>query len=411
MRRFAELDNLYSERSFAAAADAMRPRAARDWCLALTGSNSLGCFRRLTFWVEPVALPLGLPSRYEQAPRSNWPWLYAVADAVRQRRHLVVEAGTGVGKSFAYLVPVILAATNELNGFVPTGRTAVNSAEELSEDADDSSDRKRAMPRVVISTHTITLQEQLIQKDLPLLQSIMPQEFTAVLVKGRHNYLSLRRLGSGGRAAPPTCSRRPRNSTQCRAACSAGRSGPGMEASAIWNFARSPAFGIEVLEATTAIASAQLCPTFKTCFYYRARRRAQNAQVLVVNHALFFSDLALRREGASILPDYDIAIFDEAHTLEAVAGDHLGLGDRVRADRAYLLTRLYNDRTNREAAGSLSSGRRPARGDALPRPSRGILSLDRRLAWPAVGGQWPRATARDRRQHAQRRHWKNWPGW
>ena len=72
------------------------------------------------------------------------------------------------------------------------------------------------------------------------------------------------------------------------------------------------------------------CPTYNDCFYYRARRRAENAQLLIVNHALFFSDLALRRQGASILPDYDVVIFDEAHTLEAVAGDHLGLSRQLR---------------------------------------------------------------------------------
>src|SRR5437899_8491170 len=86
----------------------------------------------------------------------------AVAQAIRQRRHLMVEAGTGVGKSFAYLVPAIQAAL---------------AGEEC---------------RVVVSTHTISLQEQLIHKDIPFLQSVMP-EFRAVLVKGRSNYISLRR--------------------------------------------------------------------------------------------------------------------------------------------------------------------------------------------------------------------------
>ena len=88
----------------------------------------------------------------------------AVADAIANKQHLMVEAGTGVGKSFAYLVPAILAATS----------------------AKDQ--------RVVISTHTISLQEQLIRKDIPFLQSVMPQQFSAILVKGRSNYLSLRRL-------------------------------------------------------------------------------------------------------------------------------------------------------------------------------------------------------------------------
>ena len=90
----------------------------------------------------------------------------AVADAIENRHHLVVEAGTGVGKSFAYLVPAIVA----------TGEKPENDEEEES-----------ARRRVVISTHTISLQEQLLAKDLPLLRSVMPTEFTAVLVKGRRN--------------------------------------------------------------------------------------------------------------------------------------------------------------------------------------------------------------------------------
>src|SRR6516164_2911021 len=88
----------------------------------------------------------------------------AVAEAIAERWHLMVEAGTGVGKSFAYLVPAILAA----------------------------SANKEC--RVVISTHTISLQEQLVHKDIPFLKNVMPQEFSATLVKGRSNYLSLRRL-------------------------------------------------------------------------------------------------------------------------------------------------------------------------------------------------------------------------
>src|SRR3954471_8653006 len=100
----------------------------------------------------------GFESRPQQLAMAE-----AVADAIAQRRHLMVEAGTGVGKSFAYLVPAVLAAL-----------------------ADKEC-------KVVVSTHTITLQEQLIRKDLPFLQSVLP-EFRAVLVKGRSNYLSLRRL-------------------------------------------------------------------------------------------------------------------------------------------------------------------------------------------------------------------------
>ena len=88
------------------------------------------------------------------------------------------------------------------------------------------------------------------------------------------------------------------------------------------------------------------CPMYGKCFYYKARRRMQHAQVLVVNHALFFSDLALRRENVSILPKYDVVIFDEAHTIEAIAGDHLGLSIGS-GQIEYTLRKLYNDRTNR----------------------------------------------------------------
>ena len=207
------------------------------------------------------------------------------------------------------------------------------------------------MPRVVISTHTITLQEQLIQKDLPLLQSIMPQEFTAVLVKGRQQLSQLAPVGSGGRPAPPACSTTPEEFDQLRSLLGwSQRTGR-------WQPQRSGISPAAQRLGRSGQRPRQLpgrnCPTFKTCFYYRARRRAQNAQVLVVNHALFFSDLALRREGASILPDYDIVVFDEAHTLEAVAGDHLGLGDRVRADRVSAHPALQRPHESRPA-GSLS---------------------------------------------------------
>ena len=97
----------------------------------------------------------------------------AVHGALERGEHLIVEAGTGVGKSFAYLVPAILAAT----------------------DANDD------VRRVIVSTHTISLQEQLLGKDLPLLNSVIPREFSAVLAKGRGNYLSLRRMQHAAKRA------------------------------------------------------------------------------------------------------------------------------------------------------------------------------------------------------------------
>ena len=88
------------------------------------------------------------------------------------------------------------------------------------------------------------------------------------------------------------------------------------------------------------------CPDHADCFYFRARRRVQHAQILVVNHALFFSDLALRRRDVSLLPDYQAVVFDEAHTMEGVAGSHLGLS--ISSGQVqYVLNKLYNDRTNK----------------------------------------------------------------
>ena len=95
-----------------------------------------------------------------------------------------------------------------------------------------------------------------------------------------------------------------------------------------------------------AIAWGDVVAYYDKCFYQQSRRRTRNAKLLIVNHALFFSDLAVRASGASILPDYDYVVLDEAHTIEQVAGDHFGVSISSSQIR-YLLNRLYNHRTNR----------------------------------------------------------------
>jgi ATP-dependent DNA helicase DinG len=240
----------------------------------------------------------------------------AVAAAIAGRRHLVVEAGTGVGKSFAYLVPAILAAA--------------------------SAEQKPA-PRVVISTHTISLQEQLLLSDLPLLRSAMPLEFSAVLVKGRRNYVSLRRLQNAlGRAASLFSEEEEFDQLRQLDAWSRTTADgtlsdlPFRPLPSVWDEAASD----------HGNCMGRACPMYKKCFYYAARRRMSHAQILVVNHALFFTDLALRLQGVSLLPKHDIVILDEAHTIEAVAGDHLGL--RITSGQIdYTLRKLYNDRSNK----------------------------------------------------------------
>jgi ATP-dependent DNA helicase DinG len=244
----------------------------------------------------------------------------AVAEAIRDGHHLLAEAGTGVGKSFAYLVPAILAVT-----------------------ADQAEDDDDAVRRVVISTHTISLQEQLLHKDLPLLSSVIPREFTAVLAKGRHNYLSRRRLDVALTRAGSMFSS-DEELEQLRQVADWAKT---TEDGSLSDLSFRPAGNVwDEVASDSGNCLGRHCPTYKECFYFRARRRYTNAQILIVNHALFFSDLALRRAGVSILPKYDAVIFDEAHTLEAVAGEHLGLG--VTSGQVhYILNKLYNERTNK----------------------------------------------------------------
>ena len=275
---------------------------------------------------------------YEERPQ-QLAMAAAVAAAIGGRRHLIVEAGTGVGKSFAYLAPAILAATAE-----PVDEN---------DDADDrrdrnngqkkTADKNRPIRRVVVSTHTISLQEQLIQKDIPLLRSVIPNEFTAVLVKGRGNYLSRRRLKTAQERTVSLFSA-DEEMTQLRELASwAKQSTDGSLA----DLSFRPMGSVwDEIASDSGNCMGRSCPTYDACFYYQARRRASRAQILVVNHALFFSDLALRRSGASILPDYDVVVLDEAHTIESVAGDHLGLGISSGAID-YTLNKLYNDRTNK----------------------------------------------------------------
>jgi ATP-dependent DNA helicase DinG len=254
-------------------------------------------------------------SHYEERPQ-QLAMAEAVAAAIAERRHLIVEAGTGVGKSFAYLVPAILAATEP---------------------------DVQKPPRVVVSTHTISLQEQLIGKDLPLLNSVIPREFSAVLVKGRRNYISLRRLQaavarSGSLFEGDEAVDQLRNLRRWVDQTNDG-------SLADLDYKPLPQVWDEVAS-DHGNCMGRKCPTYNKCFYYADRRRVQHAQIMVVNHALFFSDLALRRNGVSILPDYDIVVLDEAHTIESVAADHLGVS-LTSGQVEYVLSRLYNDRTQK----------------------------------------------------------------
>lgn len=267
--------------------------------------------------VHEILGPKGLIARrlasYEHRPQ-QLQMAEAVAEAIADPHHLVVEAGTGVGKSFAYLVPAILAASGEAAG-----------------------------KKVVISTHTISLQEQLVQKDIPFLRAVTPQEFTAVLVKGRSNYISLRRLAAAGQRAASTFFADEEFDQLRQIARWAKQTDDG----SLSDLELRPLPPVwEEVRSEYGNCMGRDCPTYKQCFFYQARRRVHNAQILVVNHSLFFSDLALRRAGTSMLPDYDVVVFDEAHTLESVAAEHLGMR-LTDTQIEHLLNKLYNPRTNR----------------------------------------------------------------
>ena len=218
----------------------------------------------------------------------------AVERAFDERQRLFVEAGTGVGKSFAYLIPAI--------------RRVVERGE-----------------RVVIATNTISLQEQLIEKDIPLLNAVIPEEFTAVLVKGRGNYVSLRRLKLASEREGRLFSHDDDRSDLHRLEDWAYATEDGSLASLpqlprpdVWDHVQSDAHN----------CMGRRCPTFDKCFYQAARRRMEHGQVLVTNHALFFADLAMRsRAGASggVLPPYHHVVLDEAHEIEDVASEHFGV--------------------------------------------------------------------------------------
>jgi ATP-dependent DNA helicase DinG len=264
-----------------------------------------------------------------------------VALSLESSRHLVVEAGTGTGKSFAYLVPAILYATANQQSYHPnsdsTGSSKPDDDDELT--ADEQKPQRR---RVLISTHTISLQEQLISKDIPLLASVIPREFSAVLVKGRGNYVSLRRLDRAWAKSVQSFDDEHREELK-RIMDWSKQTGDGSLAS----ISRKPSPSVwDEVVSDTSNCLRNKCPKHKDCFYFRARRRASGAQLLIVNHALYFSDLALRQHGASILPDYDAVVFDECHTLEAVASDHLGLR-LTNGQVDFILDRIYNYRTNK----------------------------------------------------------------
>jgi ATP-dependent DNA helicase DinG len=257
--------------------------------------------------------------RYEARPQ-QFAMAQAVANAIENNRHLLVEAGTGVGKSFAYLLPAI-------EHVLATKR------------------------KVVIATHTIALQEQLIEKDIPALAKAVEGKFSAVLVKGRQNYIGLRRLMQTSRRQQAVLAGA--GELEQLHAIEDWAYGTRDGSLADLAFSPLPQLWQKVRSESNNCMGAK-CATYEKCFYQRARRKLDDTDILVVNHALFFADLALRRKDVSFLPDYDAVILDEAHNIESVATDHFGV-TVSSAGVQRLLTSIFNPSTGRGFLGLLEA--------------------------------------------------------
>jgi ATP-dependent DNA helicase DinG len=239
----------------------------------------------------------------------------AVARALEEEHHLVVEAGTGVGKSLAYLVPAILWALEQ---------------------------HKKA----IVSTHTINLQEQLLYKDIPILKKTLPVEFEAALMKGRQNYLCPRRLERALQQATDLFTGPEQNELNRLADWAATtRDGSLSDLTVepdpkVWTQVCSEAH----------ICTQKTCGQNPRCFYQQARKRLLAADLIVMNHTLLFMllgspDEQEQRESGFLFPD-DFIIFDEAHTVEQVASRQIGIGISQYGLRS-TIQRLYNPRTRK----------------------------------------------------------------
>jgi ATP-dependent DNA helicase DinG len=247
--------------------------------------------------IEDVLAPGGPMERwhgaFEDRP-SQREMVRSVARAYNEGGVVLAEAGTGTGKSVAYLIPAIRWAV--LNG-----------------------------ERTVVSTNTINLQEQLVRKDLPLLARVLGESFRFALVKGRHNYVSIRRAKLAAQTQAVLF-----DDPQQRALNGILEWLESTPDGSIQDLPFTPPSEVweEVLSDGDVCLRAK-CPHFEKCFYQKSRREASQAEILVANHHLLFSDLAVRKSqdnytSAVVLPAYRRVVLDEAHNVEDAATEHLG---------------------------------------------------------------------------------------
>ena len=295
-----------------------------------------GAATNLVKQVEEIFSPSGVLSRaknFEFRPQQQ-EMAMAVARALQNREHLAVEAGTGVGKSLAYLIPAILFAVAE---------------------------KKKA----IVSTHTINLQEQLTEKDLPMLTGVLgalpePVKFSFSMLKGRANYLCTRRLQKAMQQSGNLFTSSEAEELQRIYEWSKQTKDGSLSD---FDVEPDPKVWAQVCS-ERGLCSPKVCgfpsdfaKDHGVCFFQRARNKFLSSDVLVLNHTLFFTLLGgvdEEMEGG-ILFKNDFVIFDEAHQMEQVASKHIGLSVSSGQVR-YALNRLWNPRTEKGLLATLRKG-------------------------------------------------------
>ena len=257
----------------------------------------------------------GFEYRQEQEEMAQY-----IQDAINEDRKIIIEAGTGTGKTLAYLIPSIKwAVTNK--------------------------------KKVIIATNTINLQEQLLLKDIPLAKSIIKDEFSYVLVKGRNNYVCKRlfnELVLGKSIDIETFSMEAREQIEYILKWG-NKTKTGDKAELpfevypdVW----------ELVQSTTELCLGKKCPYRKECFYMKTRMEKMEADILISNHHVFFADLNVRAETDFdseylILPRYDMVIFDEAHNVESVARSYFSV-EVSKISFTRLLNRIYQKKNKKK---------------------------------------------------------------
>ena len=257
----------------------------------------------------------GFEYRQEQEEMAQY-----IQEAINEDRKIIVEAGTGTGKTLAYLIPAIKWAV---------------------------ANKKK----VIIATNTINLQEQLLLKDIPLAKSIIKDEFSYVLVKGRNNYVCKRlfnELALGKNIDIETFSIEAREQIEYILKWG-NKTKTGDKAELpfevypdVW----------ELVQSTTELCLGKKCPYRKECFYMKTRMEKMEADILISNHHVFFADLNVRAETDFdseylILPRYDMVIFDEAHNIESVARSYFSV-EVSKISFTRLLNRIYQRKNKRK---------------------------------------------------------------